>query len=255
MAVDKYVYLYPYSLKEARRIDGNEWPPWKTTSDVELWRDSFRENIRCKEAIEQAIRTGFDGMHLNPDCAENVIEAFGYKRTEFVLANTVQWKDWDGRFSPSNQEWAKSIHVPPDRDHNGSFCVDSHPAVTDGFISQYRKAYQALGLFDRTHCESGHLDYEGKVLALSPATLKESYWQPESQLWYAFGGFGCSPTASGRKVLCTCLGDGETTSWDRSDFLGVVKEEHLPDWAMEKRQELLDAKQSQKAAPLSMEMR
>ena len=53
MATDEFVYLYPYSLKEARRIDGNEWPPWKTTSDVELWRDSFRENIHrnieCRE--------------------------------------------------------------------------------------------------------------------------------------------------------------------------------------------------------------
>ena len=254
MAADEYVYLYPYSLKEARQIDQNEWPPWKKTSDVELWRDSYRENVRCKEAIEQAIRRGFDGMHLDSDCARNVIEVFGYKRTEFVLANTIQQKDWDGRFSPSNKEWAKTIYVPPDRDHNAGFCVDSHPAVTDGFVSQYRRLYQELGLFDRAHCEAGRLDYEGKLLALSPATLKESYWQPENQLWYAHGGFGCSPTASGRKVLCTCLGDGEPVSWDRQDFLGVVKEECLPEWAVEKRQELLEAKQSQKAAPQSMQM-
>lgn len=52
MAADEYVYLYPYSLREARQIDQNEWPPWKKTSDVELWRDSYRENVRCKEAIE-----------------------------------------------------------------------------------------------------------------------------------------------------------------------------------------------------------
>ncbi len=222
--------------------------------DIKLWRDSYRENIRCKEAIEQAIRRDFDGMCLAEGCVESVLEQFGYKRVEFVLANTVQWKDWDGRFSLSNKEWAQSVYVPPDKDHNGSFCVDSHSAVLDGFISEYRKQYQALGLLGRSQCEEGHQDYEGKVLALRPDALKESYWQPESQLWYAYGGFGCSPTASGRKVFCTCLGDGEISAWDRQDFLGVVKEEHLPDWAVEKRQELLDAKQSQKAVPPSMEM-
>lgn len=55
----------------------------------------------------------------------------------------------------------------------------------------------------------------------------------ENQIWYATRGFGCSPTASGRAVYATCLGDGEKTRWNRSDFIGTLKDEHLPEWAKE----------------------
>ena len=49
----------------------------------------------------------------------------------------------------------------------------------------------------------------------------------------AESGFGCSPTARGRSILCVCLGDGERTRWNRNDFDGVLKDEFLPDWAKE----------------------
>ena len=80
---------------------------------------------------------------------------------------------------------------------------------------------------------------EGSVLVMIPPyTLKESCWSPENQLWLATGGFGCSPSAAGRAVYATCLGDGEQTRWDRSDFIGILKEEHLPDWARESLEQL-----------------
>ena len=41
------------------------------------------------------------------------------------------------------------------------------------------------------------------------------------------------PNAAGRAVYATCLGDGEQTRWNRSDFIGILREEHLPDWARE----------------------
>ena len=69
---------------------------------------------------------------------------------------------------------------------------------------------------------------------LSPDTLKESYWSQENQLWLAHDGFGCRPNAIGRSIRCTCLGDGEMTRWNRTDFTGVLKEKFLPDWAKEK---------------------
>ena len=83
-----------------------------------------------------------------------------------------------------------------------------------------------------------NLDYEGRVLVLSPDTLKESCWSPENQLWLAHDGFGCSPHAIGRSIRSTCLGDGEQTRWNRTDFIGVLREELLPDWAKEKLAEL-----------------
>ena len=91
-------------------------------------------------------------------------------------------------------------------------------------------------------------DFTGKVLVLSPDTLKESCWSQADQLWYAHDGFGCRPHAIGRSVRCTCLGDGETTRWNRHEFIGVLDEKYLPDWAREKLMELTAPRQEEPAA-------
>ena len=80
---------------------------------------------------------------------------------------------------------------------------------------------------------------EGSVLVMIPPyTLKESCWSPENQLWLATGGVGCSLPAAGRAVYAACLGDGEQTRRDRRDFIGILNEEHLPDWARESRSQI-----------------
>ena len=238
------VYLYPYSSEEARRRD-----------ELSLWRASHRENIACKEAIEEAVRQHFDGSHLDNDCLTGVFQEFGYKRTAWVLANTLQQLEWDGRFSPKNKAWAEQFPIPWDKRHGPEFVVTSHPAVLDGVVDQYRKIYQELGLFGPEQCEPNSyssLDYEGKVLVLSPDILKESYWTPQAQLWYAHDGFGCGPHAIGRSIRCTCLGDGEMTRWNRTDFIGVLKEEFLPDWAEEKLKELRGQEQPAFSTDMTM---
>jgi len=240
-------HLYPYSVKEAKK-----------RGELTLWRESYRANISCKAAIEQAIRRNFDGMHLKPDCIKEVLADFGYKRTAFVLANTLQELSHDGRFSPANKAWSKGVYVPPDKEHNPTFVVTSHPAVLDGFVDLYQKEYQALGLFNGQHCEPNsysQLDYEGKVLVLSADTLAENWLTPQAQLWLAHDGFGCHPGAIGRSVRCTCLGDGETTRWNRRDFVGVLKPEFLPDWAEQKLAELNGQQQTNALTMSGMTMK
>ena len=222
-------YLYPYSAKEARE-----------RNELSLWRESHRANIACREAIEDAIRRSFDGMHLDKDCITPVLDEYGYKRTAWVLANTLHELKWDGRFSYANKHWAERCYIPQDERHNAELTIRSHPAVLDGFVSLYRKAVQALNLFGAEHCvgDRAEQDYTGKVLVLSPDTLKESCWSQENQLWYAHDGFGCSPHAIGRSVRCTCLSDGEMTRWNRNEFIGVLDDQFLPEWAKPKLAEL-----------------
>lgn len=228
-----YAYLYLGSVSEARRYN-----------ELDEWRDSHLENVACKQAIEDAIRKGFDGMHLNQACAQEVIEDFGFKRVGWVLANTIQQKSHDGRFSSQNKKWAAATFIPPS-DRNYEFAVERHPAVLDGFVSQFRKVQDELHMFERSHCDPmAGQELESQILVMSPFTLKESYWAPENQLWLATGGFGCNPTAAGRAVFATCLGDGEQTRWNREDFIGILKEEYLPDWARESLARLQSQAQS-----------
>lgn len=224
----EFVPVYPYSFAEAKRL-----------GEMERWKTSNRENIACREGIEETIRKNFDSLRLKKDCAADVITQFGYHRTAYVLANSLQQKAEDGRFSRDNQQWAKQIFIPPDKDsgfnRNLTFAVDSHPAVLDGFVNQYRREYQNLGLFDHTHClpDKGEQDFTGKVIVLSPRIISEEYLSPRSQLWYCSGGFGSSPDSLGRAVFVTCLGDGEKTRLNREDFIGVMEDCHMPDWARE----------------------
>ena len=125
----------------------------------------------------------FDGMHLKDGTVEKIVELYGYKRVEHVLANTVQERRVDGRFRPDNRAWAESHYIPEDEMHNYCFAARSHSAILDGFISHYRKLVMDLGMFDQKQCEPNpeKLDYTGKVLVLSLETLKEEYWSPENQ--------------------------------------------------------------------------
>ena len=152
------VYLYPYSAEEARQ-----------RNELSLWRASHQANIACKQAIEESIRQNFDGMHLDDDCLRPILEAFGYKRTAWVLSNTLREKNWDGRFSPVNKAWSKRISVPHDPHHNSDFAVDSHPAILDGFVDLFRRAYQELNLFGPEHC---HPDSFSSLDSGEPALVR-----------------------------------------------------------------------------------
>lgn len=212
---------------------------------------SFRENVICARAIEQAIRDYSDEVNggLVEGCVQPVLERYGFKRVNFVLANSLQElkkSACDHLVSDETYQWGRRTFVPEDGRFNRYYTVDTAARLLESFVQQARKTYQTLGLFEPEHCVGDRCqqDYTGKVLVLSPDMLRESCWTPRSQLWRAAGGFGCSPTASGRAVYATRLEDGEQTRWDRADFIGVLDEQYLPDWAREKLEELQAQKQS-----------
>ena len=94
--------------------------------------------VECRDAIEQAIADKFDGYTLPGDTAEGVIRQYGKERVEIVLANTIMHLSHDGRFSPDNKEWAKSL-MPSADWQTRDYIVTSHPAVLDGFTNQTRR--------------------------------------------------------------------------------------------------------------------
>ena len=65
-------------------------------------------------------------------------DRYGKERVEIVLANTITHLSHDGRFSPNNKEWAKSL-VPSADWQTRDYIVTSHPAVLDGFTNQARR--------------------------------------------------------------------------------------------------------------------
>lgn len=132
-----YPPIYPYTLDFAVEH-----------AAADEYLDSRKLNIDCKNAVENAIRTHFDGLHLAHDAVDSVLEEYGRERLAYVLACTVQHKESDGRFSRGTKEWAASIPVAENvsrgMDLNNDYVIDSHPAVLDGFIGLARDKFAEL---------------------------------------------------------------------------------------------------------------
>lgn len=215
------VRLYRYSLAEAKKY-----------GEEQAWRESFKENCRCARAIETAITQNFDGRTLAMGCVDPVIQEFGFNRVNYVLSNTLRQSPSDGRFSRENRAWSKNEFVPK-CEMNWAFSVEKHPAVLDGFLNMVRSRWQEQGFYGKEHCvgdEPGSGDYENKVVVISPSFFSPQYTKPQYQLFLAEAGFGCSPTATGQKIFGRFLDDGEKTQIVRSDVIGVIRDECLPEW-------------------------
>lgn len=224
-------YVYPWSLKDAI-----------AAQEVDLWRESYKDNCTCARAIEKAIADNYSDNRLETDAAREIISEYGYNRVNWVLANTIQQHDEDGRYSQDNKEWAKSFYIPED-DVRWHFCVDSHPGLVNLFADRVRKEWQDLGLFDRSHC-TDEPNYEDRLIILKPSSLKDEYKAPEYQLFFARGGFGCDPNLRGTVVSGHFLIDDEYAQFRRADFIGVIKDECIPEWAQEKLKQYVDPEET-----------
>ena len=108
---------------------------------------SDQANFSCKVAIEQAISAHYRDNRLDTASAvQEILEEFGAERLNFILANTIQHKDADGRISRDNKAWAKTIPMPEDS-ATSQQCADLivdrvNPGLVDLFTRQARKTVQ-----------------------------------------------------------------------------------------------------------------
>lgn len=135
MTNDKVIPVYPHSYKFA--VEKGE---------VDAYKQSLASNMACVIAIEKAIESCYQDYSLDTvKVLREVEERFSRERIEYVLANTLQFKFWDGRISPSNKHWAKTIKIeenldPYGKDLNRLFIVDqAHPGLIDLLVSRFRR--------------------------------------------------------------------------------------------------------------------
>lgn len=120
----------------------------RENGELELYRASNKANAACKEAIEKAISEHYYDSVLHKEAVEQVAEQFGHERILYVLAITIRQKDWDGRFSADNKQWAKTVPVSenPDAwgtDRNCYLAVNSHSGLVDLFTKLAREDARA----------------------------------------------------------------------------------------------------------------
>lgn len=134
MPTEEYPYLYRYSYQDAV-ADGEE----------DLWKESFRENVCCARAIEEALRESEipdDPAQLPPDCIAPALEKYGFKRVNFVLAHTVAETEANPAIrhliSDDVRNWAKGQAVVADATYGNEVGVGKglKKAIDDGIVSR-----------------------------------------------------------------------------------------------------------------------
>ncbi len=131
---------------EAVTVEKPEVPVYRETAnyayesgELESYRASLAANEKCRSAIETAISDNYAENRLDADAAvKSILEQFSPERVRYVLANTIQQKDFDGRIPQPLKEWAKSVEVCSE--NASRFLVDKpNPGLTALFVDAFRQ--------------------------------------------------------------------------------------------------------------------
>ena len=114
--------------------------------ELPAYRESFRVNMACRDALEKAIHESYHDYCLDAGRASAQVAAqFGMERMAYVLANTVRAFDHDGRISRDNKAWAQTVPVCADADEWGHersryFLVSQvNPGLVNLLVSRVRE--------------------------------------------------------------------------------------------------------------------
>ena len=125
-------------------------------------------------------------------------------------------------------------------------CGDSYGEMSEIYSQRIQgqiekvKAELARFPYDRTVIGKDSVDsirdrnIDGEIVVIDPKEIKREYAGADRQLYVAQGGFGCSPNGHGRKVLCKNIFTGNTCYWLRSDILGTLKNDCIPEWVKDR---------------------
>ena len=114
----------------------------RAAGNLDAYRESFRENVRTREVIDRVLSTHFDGVHLDPETLPAILAEADPDRVALVLANTMRWRDLDGRFDRDARAWAAGVRLPdvdPEAlsDMSSTYACREHSTILNGLIHRF----------------------------------------------------------------------------------------------------------------------
>lgn len=130
----------------------------------ELWLENHRINLECKRFIEEGASKAYNTRELDL-FIKDLVEQYGVERAMYVLARTVQYMDWDGRFSTVVKERAagfefSDMHTQAVKkaltqsdaayaDRSREYITDVHPCIVNDIFKQLMKIEQQRNVEDK----------------------------------------------------------------------------------------------------------
>lgn len=75
---------------------------------------------------------------------------------------------------------------------------------------------------------------KNKIVVIRADVFKPEYQISTKQLQLCTGGFGAEPNSRGSACFCTNIYSGKESRFERSDVLGIIEKDDLPDWTKER---------------------
>lgn len=114
-------------------------------SEIETWRESYHANLACKRALEgteelSAVRA-YNSYKIK-EFVDGIIGDYGIERPLYIIARTIQFKDYDGRFSGKLKDWASEYSFPDmnnNPDYSWNYISDVHPCALNEIAKELIK--------------------------------------------------------------------------------------------------------------------
>lgn len=187
------------------------------------WYRSHSATKQCAEELTTLLNNTYDQGRdvLENTAVQEVIQSCGLDRVTRCLAASVRSGERYSGLPEESTAWLEQIPLPGTKDENAAYIVDSDMELMAALIRQVREKYEALHLYDRSHCSTEPCCLVGKIAVLDPVYLTDDFKTPENQLFLCQSGSGCAEGATKGPVYGVHPADGERCRYDRGQFLGV----------------------------------
>ena len=139
--------------------------------ELDKYRASYKANIFCKRAIQEALINNFDGESVVADRTMSILSEFGPERVSYVLGATLLERQLrDLAISESNTAWAETVPVFDDRPQFFDYCVTTNGAILDCFVTMMRQKMEQLGM-----CVSPSKELSGCISERQTEVKKDTF--------------------------------------------------------------------------------
>lgn len=103
-------------------------------------------------------------------------------------------------------------------------------------------------LYGDIYVDKGNIsDFTGRIMIVRPEHINSRDVIPENQLFLAQEGPGCNPDDYGSEINGIFLYERKEASLTNDCFLGAMREEHIPEWANEAREDIAEESSDEEA--------
>lgn len=132
-----------FPQKRAEPVYLKTWEQAVQQGEQKLYSKSRSLNEEFLSDMTGEISRTYNGRSFDGSVSRFLLAKYGAQRSSALLANVIQHRLWEGRFSVANRQWAQSVPVPHDRAWDRLSQCDTHPGLLNELTTDVRQEIRA----------------------------------------------------------------------------------------------------------------